>query len=119
MECMICHKLMEYYAVGNNCDHILCSLCRVRISFKLSDHSCPLCKNTSPFHVISKVPSPNSTSTALLSSHIDIHLKVFADFNLWVGKNAEGVIYDDKTGYHYIDCPNHQQYIESLIGRIE
>ena len=126
MECTICHKEIEYYAIGNNCDHILCSICRVRISFKLSDHSCPLCKITSPFHVIAKIPSNinnhdnndcnydnNNDSSSSSSSN---EIKLFSDYNLWVGKNADGVIYDEKTGYHYINCPEHSVTISNLLS---
>ena len=91
MECTICHKKIEYYAIGNNCNHILCTLCRVRISYKLSDFSCPLCKTTSEFHVFAKLSfdinddsvnndNTNGSGTNNIDNCSNNDIKLFSDY---------------------------------------
>jgi len=102
MRCPICMEVTEFAAVGDQCDHMTCSLCYVRLHLLVRDVACPICKRFSEHHVISRLSRSGPAS--------------FQSHGLWVGRSAHGVIYDDSLHAHFVLCGSHHATLSALTA---
>lgn len=76
--CIICCEQRSFVSVGS-CDHPICSVCSLRIRFKSSDYSCPVCKQTLDIVIIFS-PVANANTNYKLSSVS--RMSTFSSFNI-------------------------------------
>mmetsp|Transcript_5526 Transcript_5526/g.8415 ORF Transcript_5526/g.8415 Transcript_5526/m.8415 type:complete len:964 (+) Transcript_5526:75-2966(+) len=100
--CIICADTTKYVAVGQ-CDHLVCSVCAIRMRLKNSEMNCAVCKSHLEHMVV-------------YEQSCDDDLRHFASFGLIYDEPTPGVQVEHRSRMLFHDCRSHFTQIQNLIS---
>jgi hypothetical protein len=108
VDCLLCTEQIAYAAVGP-CRHAICSLCALRMRYKLSDMSCPVCK----LHCENVVVMPVSNA----GSHDPLQIAVVGALQILATKDYDGARFqrDYVSNIVFADCMEHFDMLMSYV----
>lgn len=112
VDCLLCTEQIIYAAVGS-CSHAICSVCALRMRYKLNDMNCPVCKLHCEYVVVMPTPMPMPNE----GSHAPLETIVVEALQILASKNYDGARFqcDSISNIVFADCMEHFDMLMSYV----
>ena len=98
--CLLCAEESQYWAIGP-CNHVVCSVCSLRLRVRTRDKSCPICKQEMELVIV-------------YQDNLSSHENTFDSFGILDFSPAPGLICDESMGMIFVDCVSHYHTLDVM-----